>query len=235
MNSELAQAIVNEFKAGGYDVPDGMDLPGQAEWIVDAAQSAMADGVRNDTVKRIVAMAENGVDETPTEEPARQPAQSQEPVQAPKRRFPYPGFPAPTPVEDNDVPEMPRDLTALGDTQLRKLHSELNAVLVYALYEVGLKTADVVAAKHAYDLYHRRAVNSVAKADPVTGKAKFAGQIDAEAHENEDVIRWKTKYDEGSRDLEVMKALRDGYQANLERVSREWTMRQGQWEKENRR
>lgn len=239
MNEELVNAIINEFKAGGYDVPENITEPAaQAEWIIEAAESAMVDGVRNDTVRRIVSMVESaGEGETTKEEVPRQEAASQEPPEAPKkqRAFPFPGFPAPEAVEDTDVPIMPRDLSSLNDTSLRKLHSEWNAVLVYAIYAVGVKAGEVVAAKQAYELYLKRAINSIPKTDGVTGKAKFAGQIDAEAHEVENVARWKAKLDEGQHDLDIMKALRDGYQANLDRISREWTMRQGQWEKENRR
>ena len=61
------------------------------------------------------------------------------------------GLPAPTRVPDDQVPQMPRDLTALADQDLRRLHGAFDAMYAWTAYnhaleENALASAELLAA-----------------------------------------------------------------------------------------
>jgi hypothetical protein len=137
-----------------------------------------------------------------------------------KDRLPIP------PELDGEPPHLPRDISAVGDLELRRLHSEFNACLARANWLVAVEEADELAARQIADYHLARAVKRAgSEPDPVTNKAKTVAVLEAEAASDDSVREWRQRQNTHHIEAKLLKALRDTYQSNCERISREWTMR----------
>lgn len=227
MEAKLEEAILAEAAAAGIEASMSADE------VVDAARDAFAQGSRAEPVVRILNLVDFDPEEPHSSDaPAQQVEPGASPAATPAKTQRFMGFPEPRPIADEEIPQIPADLTSVSDRELRRLQSAWSAVHSYALHVVGQAEAELAMVKQAYELKLKMQINAIPKIDASTGKQKPAGQVDAEAHQDEDVQRWKEKLTQLTSDLTIMKSLRDGYASNLAVISREWTMRHQSWEKE---
>jgi hypothetical protein len=132
---------------------------------------------------------------------------------------------------DSPFVEMPRDLTELNDLKIRKLYSEYGTLLNRVRWLLATATADLNNATHLRDDAFRKAYTVMEKIDSETGKPKTVNQLELEAkttisylHYNEDVVTHTNK-------SIAWKALAEIYESNVNRLSRDMTFRQLDWEK----
>lgn len=139
------------------------------------------------------------------------------------------GLPIPPELE-GEPPVLPRDLTQKTDTEIRRLHSEFAAALARANYLVSLETADEYAAKMIYERLYARALAHVertySEGDKV--KSKTVPQLEAEAAQDSEVQEWGDRYHTHHVQNTFLKSIRDGYKDYADRLSREWSMREGE-------
>jgi len=139
------------------------------------------------------------------------------------------GLPIPSHL-DEDPPEMPRDLTECGDRELRRLHSIFNAYLNRVAYMLGLERADEKAASRILEQESKRALREVEKVDE-NGRNKPQHVLLAEAASDPKVVAWDERLAQHEANLAMLYTMRDIYSGNVERISKEWRMRQDEWTK----
>lgn len=138
----------------------------------------------------------------------------------------------PLPIEiQTPPPDMPRDITELTDIKVRKLYSEYNAFLNRAKWLLAIETSDLTDATHLREDAYREAYVNLEKQDEETGKAKTATQMDIETKCNPSYIEYNNNVLKHSTRVAGWKALADIYGSNVDRLSREMTFRQQEWEK----
>jgi hypothetical protein len=218
MNEDLALQIITEAKALGVGVPDG-DVVVEAQNLVEDALIARNGGMNGDPVKTILAVYENGLPKKSRMD------EMYEQKELSIARIKRERLPIPDSIE-GDAVVLPRDISALSDGALRKLHSEFHACLSRANWLVAVEEADELACRQIADYYHAKAVKKAAEsADPITGKAKTVSALEAEAAGDETVREWRQKQNGHHVEVKLLKALRDTYLQSCERISRDWTMR----------
>lgn len=133
-------------------------------------------------------------------------------------------LPIPAHIE-GDAEPMPRDLSTVSDKQIRRLSGEFNAFLTRATYLLGVETADLINAQHLLEDARNTALRGL------TVEKKLAKVIDAELAADEKVKEWADRVNEHEKKVTILKSLKEIYSGNVDRLSREWTMRQNEWEK----
>ena len=124
----------------------------------------------------------------------------------------------------DDLIEMPRDLTMLDDLRLRRLYSEQNALYVYTSWLVALEAADLDGVTRIADYKHDMKVRTVPTVDE-DGKKKLSSIIEAEVSSDDEVQRWRVLQVKHATNLKLLRALMFGHQSNVDRISREFSMR----------
>lgn len=229
MDKQLAMAILQEAKRGGFldeDIPEQEDeLIKEGKYWVDQAEKAYEAGMRQDTILAILNLAEIL--------PPLSEVQNEEPEEATdsKRAFSaHQGLPIPKDFDDNLV-EMPRDIHELTDRDVRRLSGHYNAYLSRAKWLLALYTSDLANATHLRDHAYRVAFRAAVGVDNITGKNKVKDILDAEAREDKEFSRLEEEVLQHQDNVTKLKALVDIYSGNVDRLSREWTMRQDEYEK----
>lgn len=139
-------------------------------------------------------------------------------------------LPVPKDFEDEPV-DMPHDLSGVNDREIRRLSGIYNGYLARTKYLLGLELSNLAQATHLRDAAYREAFKNVRRVDPATDKAKLKEVMDAEAREDETFEKLDSAVLEHQKKVTVFKALVDIYSGNVDRLSRDWTMRQNEWEK----
>jgi hypothetical protein len=141
-------------------------------------------------------------------------------------------LPVPAHIE-GDPDQMPRDLSNLVDKEIRRLSGEYNAYLTRATYLLGLESSDLANAEHLLEAARAKALRNLDLTDPLGDgkKQKLAKVIDAELLSDPGVIEWSAAVNKHQQQVIVLKSLKEIYSGNVDRLSREWTMRQNEWEK----
>lgn len=246
MNKELqvkrAIAILKEAKAHDVldkPIPEDDDLKIKvADYIVGQARKAREAGEEGEHVIAILFTAdvdfttgeikEKGDDreeneileetEAPTEDEAFYRAAIKETV---KDHLPIP-------KEPDDEPELPFDLTAISDKNLRFLHGAFNACFARAAWLYAINEAGEAAAKQIAD--HKEDEYIVGLGDErkdFGGKAKSAALLKAEAAANDDaIVEWRDRQKKHAIQGNRYRRLRDIYESNVDRLSREGTLRE---------
>lgn len=130
-----------------------------------------------------------------------------------------------------DPREMPRDLTPLSDVEIRSLHGEYNAYAARARYLLTLEKADLRNVSHLRDEALRQAMLDTDKIDAETKKSKTNALIEAEAMGDKNYKLFADQVRELQTRVEAFQTLVDIYAGNVSALSREWTMRQDEWNK----
>lgn len=140
-------------------------------------------------------------------------------------------LPIPKGVSGEEPPEMPRDLVELGDREVRRYHGIYNAFAARARWLLGVSTSDLANATYLRDEALRIARRKVNRLDPETEKARTIETINDEAKEDPDYQMWTERVNKHSHDVGIWKTLVEIYQGNVDRLSREWTMRTDEYER----
>jgi hypothetical protein len=128
MTEDQAKTIINEFNSGVdetqrifYDA-DPTENISIAEGIINDAAEAFREGMRGEFVTTILSLSESFTSNNNTEDPyiIRRLAEAK----IAKEKLPIP------PEIDGTPPDLPRDISVLSDSQLRRFHSEFHALLI---------------------------------------------------------------------------------------------------------
>lgn len=137
-------------------------------------------------------------------------------------------LPLPPYVDIDDVPEMPADLTLCSDEQIRRLHSVFHAYFIRTNWLVGLQENETKNLKFAERQLYNKEILSI---DPFyregtrAPKEKTKAIVEAEAYQNEKLSYAAESLKDAENKLNQLKTLRDIYESNVSRLSRESSMR----------
>lgn len=234
MDEGLALSIVNEAKRGGFYThapPSGDELIDLGNSMYDDAVRAFDEGMKNDTVVSIIRMVENAgivntgrIEHAPdyksdaTPPPPRPPESRGNPPQA-HRMLPLP------PEIEGEATPLPRDFTTLTDPQIRHLSSEQQALLSSVTWMLAVEKSDLALASHLRDAAYRKARLRV------EGDFKDAESRKVAAMADDDYIEWDDKVSAHSQEVTKLTALKEIYAGGVDRLSREATMRQHEFER----
>lgn len=144
----------------------------------------------------------------------------------------YEGLPIPKAVEESVPQEMPTDLTELGDKAVRRLYSTFGSYLGRARWRLATANSNLASATHLRDEAYRTQYIKV-KREAVTNEEKLTIEdLQNLAKESEEYKEWNSRVKDHNNEATNWKALVDIYGGNVERLSREWTMRQDTYERE---
>lgn len=129
----------------------------------------------------------------------------------------------PSPMDLEHPPtKMPEDLTAIGDLEQRRLHSQFNALSARARYLYNIESAKGRACERIYR-YHLK--GAMRPARETLGKDATLTEVQQLAEENEIVAKWIVRRDDHQERAEAYKTYLAMYSENVTVLSRDWTMR----------
>ena len=250
LDLESALSILNEAKDGGYEdqpIPeDERKIIERAEYFYHEAQKAFDEGMRDNTVQGILWIGGTALDEPVPDKvkesyPRRSSGGLSEGDERETDNFQVgtsggsdiaakENLPVPAHIE-GDADPMPRDLTKLTDKNVRKLSGEYNAYLARTIYLLAVESSDLANSEHLLDAARAKAFRTIDTIDPVTEKPKLAKVIEAEILGIREVAELTSAVAKHQQMVIMWKALKEIYGGNVDRLSREWTMRQNEWEK----
>lgn len=256
MDTKLATAILNVCKEGGYfdgDLPsDEGALLEKGEYFLNEARKCYDDvGMRNDTIMTVLKLAGDDVqnpgepsptDPGPVELPPRgDPDEKPEPdlppgpspaEEAKKEGFFPKGENLPVPPEiEGDATPMPKDITLLSDRGVRRLSGEYSAFLGRVTWLVACESSALKNAEALKISEYRKALRQAKSDADLQGEKITGAMADAKAGLAPTVVEWDTKLKEHESALEKLKALREIYKNNVDRLSREASMRNDEWQR----
>lgn len=123
--------------------------------------------------------------------------------------------------EPQVLEELPEDFTTLSDLQVRQLHSKFNAMA--ARYGVLLVKEENMVQDCKVMADARR--NQLISDHPDKSKIKSVAMLDAEISADEELVKWRGRQYNHEKNVRVLKMQRDISNTNVDRLSREWTMR----------
>ncbi len=135
----------------------------------------------------------------------------------------------PVPVDPNeDAPEIPFDITSASDEQLRFLHGAYGAYFARAAYLCALEESGHSAAKQIADFHEDEYIATADRKD-IGGKAKTGAVLKIEAAQADPaILKWRKREKDHERKLNKYRRFRDMYEKNVERFSREGTLRENE-------
>jgi hypothetical protein len=261
ITEDQAIDILEAAHSGGYmdgNMPgDSEETVQLGEYYLAEARKAIDAGMKDEAIEKIVeigggesdAGADAVVDKSPVDSPDEpvddpDPAETEGTVSRETRGSPSRGRPdvgeassplgenLPVPAEiEGDVAEMPRDLTKLSDRQLRRLHGEYNACLSRVTWLIAIESSDLANAMHMREHAFNKALKKLERLDPETDKPKLKIVLDAEAFDDPEWIDWDKKFRKHETKLKMLKSLKEIYASNVDRLSRDWTMRSEEWQR----
>jgi hypothetical protein len=229
-----AQSIINEAKS--HEVYED-ELPEEeddqillAEELVEVANDAFNEGNRSEAVTSIKFAAEilidNSENKEPEEEQTKLGRKDDELYEAEYKEALTEPTELPIPPEiQEEIPELPLDLTELSDKEVMRFHGAFNALSaranwLYAQQEAGESAAKKIV-DHMYDLW----VVTANKVDPTSKKPKTKDVLRAEAIQEVDSLGiWVDRQQTHATKAKKLSRLRDIYDNNCDRLSRHWTM-----------
>lgn len=235
----LAEAVLRECQSGGFyndPIPISGDETIQLaqDWYQEAKKEADR-GVKHPTVIAIVnlvegqleqqgntAIADNGKVEESDPELA---ATSDLDKLALEHRLPLPQ------EFDGEPSLMPRDSDDITDKQIRRLSLEYNSYLGRAKWLLAIAQSDLANATHLRDRALRKAFKVVHEELVKKEQRPTKDIVASLAEENEEVVEWNGRVKEHQNHVTAYKALVEIYGGNVERLSREATLRQYEWER----
>lgn len=210
-------SILKLAQEGGYldAIPeDEEDIIREANFYLAEANKAYENGMKKDkTIQAIRSLGEKLGEETVSE------------LFGSDKPELYRGLPVPEDLHGEPTP-MPLDFTELGDKQLRKLHGEYNAYLARARWMLAVMTNRLSGVLHLRDAEYRRAYREISEEARKNDEKLTKDYIDSLAREDVAYVDYDNKAKLHNEDVVSYKALVEIYGGNVDRLSREWTMRQ---------
>lgn len=211
-------AILKAAQEGGYldVIPETEDeITEQANFYLKEAQEAVKDSKfkKDKTIKEIINLGEQLGKETTDElfgtgEPQL-----------------YRGLPVPEDLHGEPTP-LPADFTELVPKEIMRLHSIYNAYYARARWMLAITANKLANVAHLRDAEYRRAYKEIVEEAEVDGKKPTKDYIDSLARQDDAYVDYDNKVKLYSEDATSYKALVEIYGGNVDRLSREWTMRQ---------
>jgi hypothetical protein len=132
---------------------------------------------------------------------------------------------------DFDYDHLPADFTELTDHQIRRYSSHNQHFLNRARYLLSQVVNHHASATYLRDDAYRKSYRETYEhLDSTIGKPT-KDLVDSYAREDDLVKKFESDARQAQADITSLKALVEVYSGNVERLSREWTMRQNEWEK----
>ena len=255
MDSATATKVLEAAREGGFmdeDIPEEDDkIVSLGEWWYAEALKANENGMAdNETVQKIIGCIgslelpepeseEEAVvapDQEEVEEAAEEPDEPEEPAQEatqttpaadPDRNHgPRENLPVPPEVQGEIMP-MPRDLTTLSDRELRRMMGEYNALFARAVWLTAVEGSDLANSEHMVE-HSLRVARRRVRAD---GVKRTQEELNDEAHADEDVQLWEQRHVEHDKLFREYRSLKDIYSGHLERLSREASIRDQEYQR----
>jgi hypothetical protein len=258
LESGTYSAIVEEGKnrkllnEKEHPLGSGDEVIAAAKWLINAAKEAYGEGARGEAVMTILRMA-GELDEAEsifepeaeTEPEKQEPTTFQDHVSSePEKKKPangrktrvkkeddtqFMGLPLPGEWE-GDFPQMPIDVTPLKDTEIRRLYSQHGYLLSRVSWLLGRERALMASAEHSRENNFQKVLVEINTEEKLTVDAKKAM-----ASQDETVVKWDKKVSDHKQNTQKYQALKDVFGGNVDRLSREWSMRTESFQKEHPR
>lgn len=135
----------------------------------------------------------------------------------------YKGLPIPEDPK-RDPASLPDDFTGLSPKEVMKLHAQYNAYYGRARWLLAIATNKLAGATHLRDAEYRKSYRRIF--EDTESKKLTQPQLEAAAKSTEEYQRLDETVRVFQEDVTTYKALTEIYLGNVERLSREWTMRQ---------
>lgn len=214
---QIELAILKAAQEGGYldAIPENEeDIISEANFYLQEAQKSYENGMKGDkTIKEIVNLGKKLGEQAANELFGSEETQL------------YRGLPIPPDIHHEPVP-MPFDFSELGPKEIMKLHAQYNAYLGRARWMLAVTTNRLSGVVHLRDAEYRRAYKEISDAAKKRDEKPTKDYIDSLAREYEAYLDYDNKAKLHSEDVVSYKALVEIYSGNVDRLSREWTMRQ---------
>lgn len=225
LDKELALEVLREAKNGEFydgEIPtEEHELIKLGEFYAKEAKNAyenIAGMKRNKTVKAIINIYSMGIERKSEKAYAQFAGEDVEEVKIDK------GLPIPEDLA-GDASPMPLDFTDIGDVQLRKLHGEYNAYLARVRWLLSISLNRLASVTHLRDDAYRLAYKQQYLVSETVGSKPTKDVLDAFAKDNEDYKKYDELVRKHQQEVTSFKALVEIYSGNVDRLSREWTMR----------
>ena len=247
MEAALARAILEEAIRGGFreqPLSEGDKLIEDGEYYLKEAHKAHAAGMKEPEIEAIMRLGgwepggddlSSSVKDEPSEPREVEPSSQEQVVQKAETRpvekaqdQPYGNLPVPDDPEGDPTP-MPRDLSSTDDRELRRLSGEQNAFLARVTWLLSLAQQDLRNATHLRESEYRKKVLEFKHRADEAGEKMTMSQSEKEAGASSEVMEWDSRIVDHANVVDSYKALREIYKGNLERLSREASMRQDEW------
>jgi hypothetical protein len=222
MNVETAKKILAVAQGGGYfdgPIPDNEEeLLAEGEFFYNHALTAKESGVNDPVVLEIISLG------------------------APKATDGYvaetipssllgPGkLPIPPQIE-GEVPVMPFDLSNATDKQIRSLASQYNACLSRVIWQLSETLSEEQNLKHLRDAIYRSIFLKISTEARASGEKILRDELDFMAKENEEFKALDEQVRGVEKNVRDYKALKEIYQGNIDRLSREATLRDDEYKR----
>ena len=211
-------AILKAAQEGGYldAIPEAEDeITEQANFYLKEAQEAVKDSKfkKDKTIKEIINLGE------------QLGKQTADVLFGDGKVDLYRGLPVPEDLHVEPTP-LPADFTELSSKEIMRLHSIYNAYYARARWMLAVTTNKLANVVHLRDAEYRRAYKDIVEDAEVDSKKPTRDYIDSLARQDVAYIDYDNKVKLHSEDVTSYKALVEIYESNVDRLSREWTMRQ---------
>ncbi len=235
MNVEVAQAILEVAKEGGYfedDVPEDEDeAVKEAEFYLMHAQAAVDAEQADEFIEKIVELGAHDPSEgyEPEPEPGAEAAAEEDDTPVPEI-FKREHLPVPRQIQ-GDPPEMPFDISECSNKEIRSLASQFQACLNRAIYMMRQTMDTLLRAKQLRAAAYRKAYLAEANAANETGAKQTKEALDIAAQESPEYKKLDERVFELEQEVNGFKALKEVYEGNVGRLSREATIRDDEFKR----
>jgi hypothetical protein len=134
------------------------------------------------------------------------------------------------PTVASEPDPLPRDLSSLGDKELRKRSGEWHAVLSHCTWRLGVEESDLIVSEMMMERAMNQCIRGASKTDG-QGRKRSIDDIRADASSDPTYVKWEDRYTQHRIAVKQLRSLRDIYQACVDRLSREATMRHAEFER----
>ena len=224
MKIETAREILEALVEGDYPVENSEDddeAIKEAEYFAKHADAVPA-ADRDATVKKILKIVEEAQPDdgyVPEDEEPSEPLADTDSVR----------------TTEHEAPDLPYDITKLKDIEVRRLSSRFQVHLNEVVRELATVATQVLRAKQLREAEYRKAYVAEANAAREAGTKLTNALLEMAATQSPAV----QEKDNEVFELEVrerdLKALRDIYKGNVDRLSRDLTMRADEMRSQSRR
>lgn len=140
-------------------------------------------------------------------------------------------FPIPAAIPETEL-DMPSDLTEVGDKAVRRLYSAFNSYHGRARWMLATASSNLANATHLRDNAYRTEYIAEKRGASIREEKLTINDLETLAKSSEMYKEWDTRVNEHEQEVIHWRALMEIYGKNVEVLSREWTMRTEQYERE---